>query len=1193
MRRRRRIGIVVVALASAALALAAPGALGAPRRFARPPGGRPQFDVRTGERAAVPAATRAARAALARRLGIEGFLSGDPVGGGLRELVRTDGLLSGPRAGGPASVALDFVRAHAAAFGIDAGELAQLRLVSRTRSNHGVAHLTWVPYVDGIPAYDSRLSVHLTADGRVVAASGPPLGGLSLASAAPRLSAARALAVAQRDVGAPAAFPSASTRPGPQRTTDFSNGDRASLVVFNAPSGDRLAWRVILDGRDPYAYEDVVDAGSGQLLARYPLTDFASSAHVFFYHPGAAAGGTATQVDLAPYLSSSTSLSGSFAHAYVDPNDDGNGTDGTPVEVGPSSGTDWEYPQTQNVPPGVGQHCAPFGGPTGICTWDGTTTNSELLNRNQVTTQIFWYVDNYHDWLAQPPIGFDDASGNFEVGGSGGSDPVNAESDDSIDGASPQFDNANMSTPPDGQSPRMQMYLFNAPFPAVNGGDDASIVYHEYTHGLSNRLVDPLNAVGLEANQSGAMGEAWSDWYAMDYLVAHGLVTDTATDGEVVVGEYATGDPVHGIRNQALDCRVNSLAAACGGSANAGHAGGFTYADLGHVTGYDASTPAFEVHADGEIWGETLWDLRTALGATTARMLVTDALRLSPLEPSFLDERNALLAADQIDDGGAHHDQLWQLFAVRGMGFGARTTSSNATRAVADFATPQLAAAGAPFADDGSPDGDGDHVPEPGEAVRLDVAVQDPGLVDLTNVHGTLTSGDPNVFIGGPDASYGTIAAGDTADGQTPFTVTLTPALACGAQVPFTLHLTSDQGAIDLPLVLTLGAGRSVFSSSDGAHAIPDGSPTTGTDSSIDVPASGRIDALHVTLNVSHTFVGDLTATLSSPSGKSIDLLERPGFGQFGSNDHWSGPVTFEDDAAAAIQEIGDGGTLSGPYVPDEPLAAFAGSDRAGVWTLHVTDASTPDGGTLNGWSLDTDQPACHAAVALPAPATGDATGVGSAGATLTGTLDTGGAPTQARFAYGTTTAYGQTTAAVAFGSLTTVPVAGAISGLAPSTTYHYRLEALRGGALIAVGADRTFTTAAPGSSATGGGGGGGGNGKQPLSAARVSHAARRLTLDRHNRFAFTFTATPPGLHGTIAFVLPRHGRSRALTLAKVRFTTTARGRVRIVVTVRGAALRRLRALHGAKLTVTIVLDGKRFRLPLRLSMPRTRHRRR
>ena len=86
----------------------------------------------------------------------------------------------------------------------------------------------------------------------------------------------------------------------------------------------------------------------------------------------------------------------------------------------------------------------------------------------------------------------------------------------------------------------MQMYLFSRrPFPAVNGADDASVVYHEYTHGLSSRLVTDANGFqALNSAQAGAMGEAWSDWYAMDYLVEGGLAPDTAADGDVILDRY-------------------------------------------------------------------------------------------------------------------------------------------------------------------------------------------------------------------------------------------------------------------------------------------------------------------------------------------------------------------------------------------------------------------------------------------------------------------------------------------------------------------------------------------------------------------------------------------------------------------------------------------------------------------------------
>ena len=97
------------------------------------------------------------------------------------------------------------------------------------------------------------------------------------------------------------------------------------------------------------------------------------------------------------------------------------------------------------------------------------------------------------------------------------------------------------------------------------------------------------------------MGEAWSDWYAMDYLVNQGQLVDTKASGEVRVGDYV-GAGKDLIRTQPLDCAVGAprpSARDCRGKP-----GGYTYGDFGVIVGGP------EVHADGEIWGETLWDLR-------------------------------------------------------------------------------------------------------------------------------------------------------------------------------------------------------------------------------------------------------------------------------------------------------------------------------------------------------------------------------------------------------------------------------------------------------------------------------------------------------------------------------------------------------------------------------------------------------
>jgi extracellular elastinolytic metalloproteinase len=213
-------------------------------------------------------------------------------------------------------------------------------------------------------------------------------------------------------------------------------------------------------------------------------------------------------------------------------------------------------------------------------------------------------------------------------------------------------------------------------------GNEASSVYHEYTHGLSNRLVVDADGVStLNGPQAGAMGEAWSDWYAYDYLESVGLERDTAKPGELVIFEYSTAG-ANTIRTQPLDCTVGAPAAVCPGTPTSGP-GGYTYGDLGHI-----SRRGPEVHADGEIWAETLWDLRTKLGTRLTESLVTRAMELSPADPSYLDMRNSILQADLVVAHGAHQKDIWKVFAKRGMGFFAATIDGSDTQPVEDFTLP-------------------------------------------------------------------------------------------------------------------------------------------------------------------------------------------------------------------------------------------------------------------------------------------------------------------------------------------------------------------------------------------------------------------------------------------------------------------------------------------------------------------------
>ena len=100
-------------------------------------------------------------------------------------------------------------------------------------------------------------------------------------------------------------------------------------------------------------------------------------------------------------------------------------------------------------------------------------------------------------------------------------------------------------------------------------------------------------------------------------------------------------------------------------------------------------------------------------------------------------------------------------------------------------------------------------------------------------------------------------------------------------------------------------------------------------------------------------------------------------------------------------------------------------------------------------------------AITTPGAATGAAGDVAASSATLRGTVNPQGQPASYRFDFGTTTSYGSRAADTdtsAGSDSATHPESQAISGLAPNTTYHFRIVAI-GASAVTNGADQVFTT--------------------------------------------------------------------------------------------------------------------------------------
>lgn len=100
---------------------------------------------------------------------------------------------------------------------------------------------------------------------------------------------------------------------------------------------------------------------------------------------------------------------------------------------------------------------------------------------------------------------------------------------------------------------------------------------------------------------------------------------------------------------------------------------------------------------------------------------------------------------------------------------------------------------------------------------------------------------------------------------------------------------------------------------------------------------------------------------------------------------------------------------------------------------------------------------------AAPTTTTAVATSVGEKTATVNGTVNPNGSETKVYFEYGKTTSYGSQTAEVNIGSGTSAVEASIpLTGLSPSTTYHYRIVGNNENPETGKGADKSFTTTGP-----------------------------------------------------------------------------------------------------------------------------------
>ncbi len=400
----------------------------------------------------------------------------------------------------PLDIALHYLNNNRQTWNLTASDLADVRVSDQYQSRHnGVNHIYLLQYHAGIPVLNGMAGVHITKDGRVAHATINFISGLSekINSSTPTVSAQSAIRAAARhlelEIDAPLQIIDAQDK----TEITFEGAGiarqpiRARLVYQPLPdSRVRLAWDLAIDQINRADYWSLrFDATTGALLAQNSYTVHCRLEDMASHRHGAACFNTqglsrlrSQQLRPAPIQARTLAASPGESAAYrvfplpvespahgdrklvINPADElaspfgWHDTDGEP-------GPEHTITRGNNVhafldpnDTDVSNDDEPEGGRSLTFDFPFDPSLEPEEYQDAAVTQLFYMNNIMHDLAYH--YGFDEAAGNFQQNNYGKSgeegDPIKANAQDGGD-----FNNANFTSPSDGESGRMQMYLWN------------------------------------------------------------------------------------------------------------------------------------------------------------------------------------------------------------------------------------------------------------------------------------------------------------------------------------------------------------------------------------------------------------------------------------------------------------------------------------------------------------------------------------------------------------------------------------------------------------------------------------------------------------------------------------------------------------------------------------------------------------
>ncbi|KAF8886755.1 Fungalysin metallopeptidase-domain-containing protein, partial [Infundibulicybe gibba] len=281
-------------------------------------------------------------------------------------------------------------------------------------------------------------------------------------------------------------------------------------------------------------------------------------------------------------------------------------------------------------------------------------------NPDASCTNAFYIMNTMHDIAYK--YGFTEKSFNFQANnfGKGGDD------DDliviSVQDRS-KMGNAFFATVPDGQRGSCNIGLWARTAVRRDGAMDNSILIHEFTHGITNRMTGGGTARCLQTTEARGLGEGWSD--AMAEWAQQKPILPGLPLPDYVLAQH--------VINKAAGIRTHP----------------YSISNITNPLRYSSVSVNMERHDIGEVWANMLHNVYDALvkehgfsenaktdastpeGNVVFLHLFIDALSIQPCNPTFVNARDAWIQADRIRYAGTNRCLLWRAFASRGLGVNA------------------------------------------------------------------------------------------------------------------------------------------------------------------------------------------------------------------------------------------------------------------------------------------------------------------------------------------------------------------------------------------------------------------------------------------------------------------------------------------------------------------------------------------